>query len=875
MSLYQTFEDHLQVQNEIWRDYRREGKHVVLSPEEIISIQERNSQIADQPLLDPGPLKFFENIKWNIMKYGNAPESSRFFNGQEESTDKRHVEGRIKYGLLLEFFGEPRYEAQRFLGMGGNGVAAHFKDRGDQGTDQPGLDFVAKIAEVDTENETWDSPGLVRERQMMRKVKGSAHCVQIFDPVDIGKPENDYALSLPPEDSSADDDSSGNESLTREQVTKRHRVRKRKSRSHAHWESKRRRKIDREASIERAFEEYLRKGQLKDYILMEYLPNGSLAGLIGRLNKNKRRDEDDLRIPNRVLWSFWLCLIRACIAMEYPPRKFHPHRKEPEDPSNNPKAVSNLRAKANKMFRECKRLGIELFNPGDYMSALSKYRQLEGDLIEKLPDQFGGSTSKQRWKLERRQNMIHRDLDPTNVFIGGFELGEAELLRWENTQKAASSTADSTNLNVLGELPKKDKDLRYTGKRPDRISQEHEIVPRLKELFGPEWETISPDGNGDELANSRTCGYYSNKTNIWAIALTMWQLITGLEPPLPPQPQAPYELVDQYPEYDRMGRTDRDDILLLEEYKDFRISYCPLLLDPASPEYHWAHKPLRETIFRCMYHKPDDRPSLQELLTEAEENVQLDFPGETDEYIREWINYWFYNPDLGVDPKTAPQHPPADAQQREERPQGHPPGGWHQLGPNPTINGVTYNINLPTDQDLIDIFQAAVAEFGDFIAEGTEYLLEEGNFGVDMLARILIDWGRAQGLELALGCILAGAEPVYLDSGVPNPRFIWIYNDNAGQLYEVEIEAHAARLANAYVAAHPDDRAQWQAVFEDERSRGLVESEGILNHYEGLQPSLPGQPTDSEETLHDFEFYEDDDDDNEDQDGDSDISEEE
>ncbi|KAI1820146.1 hypothetical protein F4861DRAFT_545918 [Xylaria intraflava] len=47
-------------------------------------------------------------------------------------------------------------------------------------------------------------------------------------------------------------------------------------------------------------------------ILLEYLENGSLEKL------QKKLLELDIHLPNRVLWSFYHCLIRACVGMAYP-----------------------------------------------------------------------------------------------------------------------------------------------------------------------------------------------------------------------------------------------------------------------------------------------------------------------------------------------------------------------------------------------------------------------------------------------------------------------------------------------------------------------------------------------------------------------------
>ncbi|KAI0835626.1 hypothetical protein F5Y06DRAFT_275901 [Hypoxylon sp. FL0890] len=47
-------------------------------------------------------------------------------------------------------------------------------------------------------------------------------------------------------------------------------------------------------------------------LVLEYLPNGTLGRIIDRAIRY------NAHIPNRLLWSFFLCLVRACVAMAYP-----------------------------------------------------------------------------------------------------------------------------------------------------------------------------------------------------------------------------------------------------------------------------------------------------------------------------------------------------------------------------------------------------------------------------------------------------------------------------------------------------------------------------------------------------------------------------
>lgn len=79
----------------------------------------------------------------------------------------------------------------------------------------------------------------------------------------------------------------------------------------------------------------------------------------------------------------------------------------------------------------------------------------------------------------------------------------------------------------------------------------------------------------------------------------MWEVITKLEPPAPPIPQPPYEEVDNYLPYNDLGQTNLDDIFQDPRYADFKVSYCPFLMDPREHGYDWVDITLRNTIFRC------------------------------------------------------------------------------------------------------------------------------------------------------------------------------------------------------------------------------------------------------------------------------------
>ncbi|KAK8052998.1 hypothetical protein PG996_012299 [Apiospora saccharicola] len=112
-----------------------------------------------------------------------------------------------------------------------------------------------------------------------------------------------------------------------------------------------------------------------DFIFMEFMPLGSLRDTLHRV-----ADEwpNNPPIPNKILWSFWLCMLRACIGMAFPPRKFHPDRNR------------GAQDRRNNMSRG---IGVAAnFNPDDL-------------LLEEIPPM------RQR---TRRKRMVHMDIDAGN-----------------------------------------------------------------------------------------------------------------------------------------------------------------------------------------------------------------------------------------------------------------------------------------------------------------------------------------------------------------------------------------------------------------------------------------------------------------------------
>ncbi|KAI2633358.1 hypothetical protein GGS21DRAFT_544035 [Xylaria nigripes] len=862
------WEHEVRYKNGIWDDYRIKGwpPHRTAAEEARLRLNINSNHY--QPPNPAEPLAFFDNFKWVPRQVGAPVEDKRvdLENTIDPQINPQDARAQRRYRDLLRYFAKPQFTPQRVLGYGGHGLACHFRYHGLDASDSGGSDIVIKVALDD-----WQSDDIRWEREMLRKVAGSAHTVQTVNPSSRSETVQDALLSVPryKGDTTDDSESSGNESSTPNEVIRRHRGWKRKIRTLEEREAKKRRMADRDIFINTRLEILRKQGlqlRRKDFIVLEYVPHGTLATLMRRLASHKAQDERLQKIPNRVLWEFWLCMVRACIAMEYPPRKFHPYRKKPDPTTLN--SLVYVQSLANNMIYNLKETAARVFRYDQYDRVKALHDQLQGDLIENVPvDSQPGEPP--GWKLERTQNMVHHDIDPTNILIAGFELDDSSRADWEETRREMflkrreNRRSDASSL----ELPPDQRHPNNMDKKPDRIPGEHEWVPRLKlsdfgisvcvkqrknnmyytrqrgqgkvgyyapEDFGPEWNRIPMTADTYELCRSQVCGNWTNKTNIYGIAFTMWRLITNHLPPLPPMPQPPYEEVDNYPPINSYGQTNIDLALQDEKYKDFKISYCPWLMDPKVTDYDWVDKDLRQTIFECMYHKPDDRPTLEALLRAAEDKVLDEFPGETDDLVREWIQYWLFDyqershsikktrrprPKPKPKPKR-PERPPVQMdpvkaallQQLAREDNNNPrrlqllvqlntdfPDGYsrvpnaepgllcgfravvdsfkHQLGEHPVINGVTLDLTglLPTIDDLQEIHSSI--EWGNWGLEGAE------NINASALGLVVHEWGMIYNIDLELGYVLQSrALPFGTTNHHENPRFIWIHNNNAQDL---------------------------------------------------------------------------------------------
>ncbi|KAK8131689.1 hypothetical protein PG984_008127 [Apiospora sp. TS-2023a] len=463
----------------------------------------------------------------------------------------------------------PRFNYRRLLGAGGEGVALKMTYQPRNNNLQP-LDFVLKTP---INASTPESDRLRKEARMMEKVKRSAHCVQIIH--SSGRPAADF--ELPNGDDSSDDpdaDSSGDDSVDEEPpepVKRKDRTAPRKraatNRANQKWQRvvnlRAARYLRQQAIAQAAQNQRPRPAEnpnypdaalelnRRDFIFMEYLPCGDLDSMISKIVE----DDPDMLIPNEILWSFWLCC-RDRVAGQPRPT----------------------------MDKDLKRLGIVAPDPNQV-------------LLEDLP------LPRKDW---RKQRMVHFDIDPSNR--------AAQHPYTYDVQRDVNDVALPANVVPPGgepPIPRRiDIDMVNAVGDYDEPS-EHDLIPALKEQFCPDWNYIGLDRDGDEVCEEPVAGNYGSHSNVWQIAMVMWQLITYGLSPTPPR-LVTSEIV--------RGRPHRSYALLLDQ-----------------PQYRDVDVQLRQTVVNCLKHNPEDRPKLGVLLDQAKRAVARRRRDATAGEIRGWV----------------------------------------------------------------------------------------------------------------------------------------------------------------------------------------------------------------------------------------------
>ncbi|KAI1496454.1 kinase-like domain-containing protein [Biscogniauxia marginata] len=439
-----------------------------------VQLPTRNSESAIEPNIMPWVRQYFEpGADFQMLDQAQSKDNlpDRMKEPWERIQDVK--------AYLRDY---PDVTYRRCLGFGGQGVVVlcrYTNPNPDPDSDDY-RDFVFKAPLDSSEVDPWVDWATRLEQMEMEKLARAAHCVQAIPREEVGlppkrddQPKGDLPMEHDSEDaksgsSSNDDSDDGNRPpppAPRSTLTRTARRNRRRA-----WAL---RLEDRTNQWEAFTEAETNAGRPhRDYILLEYLRNGSLKDLIVKIQSQNKP------APNRVLWSFWLCLVRACIGLEYWPRKFHPDRHAPL---------------ANGASR---------------------------DLLEDLP------LARKRW---RRKRTVHFDIDPKNILIGDITPRDPEHRLIPKLKMADFGLA----LDVKSEK----RAVYYNEKRP--WGKRAFFAP---EQFGNKWDTWGIDPDSDEIAMylnrpNSVGANYGSAMNIWGIGLVMFSLITACMPPLPPQPR--------------------------------------------------------------------------------------------------------------------------------------------------------------------------------------------------------------------------------------------------------------------------------------------------------------------------------------------------
>ncbi|TGJ85768.1 hypothetical protein E0Z10_g2988 [Xylaria hypoxylon] len=486
-------------------------------------------------------------MRWNFL----SGDAGRAFPNLDGPTpyggNQRFSDAKIAVQAANRYFSTaPYWQYIKPLGYGGNGVA--IKYRFDQGWGRVPFNFVLKIG-----LRNWISRSLRHEVEMTRKMERAAHSVQMIPRTRVGLARyRRFGFEVPGDGSSDDDDgeSSGEESRddapdpaawdkrTRREIQAAdpQRVQNRRDLYYTGLELWNWRVQDRTEQIRRHYEnpriwvspDY--EMDRKDFILTEFCENGDLEKLMYR----------------------------------YPPRKFHPRRR------NNPPEA---------------RAG----NPGVSIDMVGK--MVGRDLFEEIPP------PKRRWAMKR---FVHFDIDPKNIFITGIDVNAKD-----NEHKL---------------VPRLKKDSSYYARHRDTAKFGY-FAP---EQFGIDWELIQKqdgsivDEDGPEISEQTIAGNYGSAMNVWQIGITMWQIMTQMRAPVPPQLQR------------RTGL-----------HADLPVNYCPRILDEELFDIYDLE--LRLTVARCMAYDPKERPSLRTLLQGAQVGINKSFDRETDDIIKLWVQMYIFD----------------------------------------------------------------------------------------------------------------------------------------------------------------------------------------------------------------------------------------
>ncbi|KAK4184698.1 hypothetical protein QBC35DRAFT_539458 [Podospora australis] len=268
------------------------------------------------------------------------------------------------------------------------------------------------------------------------------------------------------------------------------------------------------------------------------------------------------RFSNKVMWLVFDCLFQGVVAMAWPPS----HR-------DNKK----------------------------YVETGGKFGPMEEEQIPTSDDD--------QWFTDDWTNF---DLDPSNILVGDFHQG----YDFAHTLIPIIKIADLGLARASRSLGIPEEGKVYT----------NHLVP---EQFHEEWEHLTsclPDLEPDPALKPQIAGQFGWKTNLYGIAMIMWNMITLLKNPDRPWP------------YYEMTRNPLTGEIVIDESK---INFGGYLQHDRFEHVEWD---LRTIVAKCMSEKPADRPGMKQLYNLIRKKIRQEWPGETDDQTREWADSFFRGP---------------------------------------------------------------------------------------------------------------------------------------------------------------------------------------------------------------------------------------
>ncbi|KAI3392688.1 hypothetical protein diail_5288 [Diaporthe ilicicola] len=350
------------------------------------------------------------------------------------------------------------------------------------------------------------------------------------------------------------------------------------------------------------------------FYLMEYCKFGDLERQLFKAAKYANGQEQYL--PSSVLWRFFDCLVKACMAMQCPPRQ----------------------------------------NPANYVPYLA-FPGLLG------PAPISGADLPEVTTVAPAGNegIVHFDLNPSNIFlhnydtpaaaaaapglgipahtglprlqVADFGLADNENTLWDNAYAPGRNPVDVLEARIHRWLS------RGTGKQlyllPEQFGSDWDRIPALQDPsdevsiqqplvqdwrppWMPPWARPPPITAGP--------GRYTSASNVWQIGMTMKVCMTLHDPDQPPyagrmtteEPPAPVPIDQQ------------------------RWTYGWQLLDPAEPWWLPLYqRPLVDLVCRCLMARQDFRPSLAQLQAIITANLALPANQNVPAF---WTNTFFGDP---------------------------------------------------------------------------------------------------------------------------------------------------------------------------------------------------------------------------------------